>query len=100
MTGDILKTLSSEELRDDLGIDNLRHRRDIGEAIQRLIAATSPVTVDALPEHGRILDHLSNVRSSSTVLHMSFKEPSVLPSLTLEQQTCSHCDSSVPCFNL
>jgi SAM domain (Sterile alpha motif) len=62
INGAVLKTLTSEELRDDLQVTNLRHRRDLGLAIQRLIAATTPATVDALPEHGRILDHLSNVR--------------------------------------
>lgn len=61
--GPLLKTLTSEDLRDDLNITNLRHRRDIGHAIATLVEATSPVTVDALPEHGRILDHLSNIRT-------------------------------------
>jgi uncharacterized membrane protein YidH (DUF202 family) len=60
---DVLKTLTSEELRDDLGITNLRHRRDILDAVRRLVSATASVKVDALPEHGRILDHLSNVRT-------------------------------------
>lgn len=63
INGNVLKTLTSEELRDDLGITNLRHRRDIGDAIQRLVAATDAATVDALPEHGRVLDHLSNIRT-------------------------------------
>lgn len=61
VNGAVLKTLTSEELRDDLNITNLRHRRDLGHAIQRLVAATTPVAVAPLPEHGRILDHLSNV---------------------------------------
>lgn len=78
--GLVLKTLTSEELRDDLNITNLRHRRDIGHAIARLVEATSPVTVDALPEHGRILDHLSNIRtvfypSSFLRLNFFFKNP-------------------------
>lgn len=63
INGEVLKTLTSEELRDDLGITNLRHRRDILDAVQRLVNATKTVSVDALPEHGRILDHLSNVRT-------------------------------------
>lgn len=61
INGAVLKTLTSEELRDDLNITNLRHRRDLGHAIQRLVEATTPVAVAPLPEHGRILDHLSNV---------------------------------------
>lgn len=61
INGAVLKTLTSEELRDDLNITNLRHRRDLGHAIQRLVAATTPVAIAPLPEHGRILDHLSNV---------------------------------------
>jgi uncharacterized membrane protein YidH (DUF202 family) len=60
---EVLKTLTSEELRDDLGVTNLRHRRDILDAVRRLVSATASVKVDALPEHGRILDHLSNVRT-------------------------------------
>lgn len=61
--GQVLKTLTSEELRDDLGVTNLRHRRDILDAIRMLIANTQSATVEGLPEHGRILDHLSNVRT-------------------------------------
>lgn len=71
ITGDVLRTLTSDELRDDLGVRHLRHRRDLLDGIAALLvrdaeARTSPTTadaVDALPEHGRILDHLSNVRS-------------------------------------
>ncbi|GAB0490861.1 hypothetical protein MMPV_002099 [Pyropia vietnamensis] len=71
ITGDVLRTLTSDELRDDLGVRHLRHRRDLLDAISALLtrdaeARSSPTTteaVDALPEHGRILDHLSNVRS-------------------------------------
>lgn len=63
INGAVLKTLTSEELRDDLGVVNLRHRRDLIDAIERLIADSEPVVMDPLPEHGRILDHLSNVRS-------------------------------------
>lgn len=71
ISGDVLRTLTSDELRDDLGVRHLRHRRDLLDAIAALLvrdaeARSSPTTaeaVDALPEHGRILDHLSNVRS-------------------------------------
>lgn len=63
VNGEILRTLTSEELRDDLHVVNLRHRRDLLNAIQRLIDATVPGNVESLPEHGRILDHLSNVRT-------------------------------------
>lgn len=71
ITGDVLRTLTSDELRDDLGVRHLRHRRDLLDAISALLtrdaelrsSPTVPDVVDALPEHGRILDHLSNVRS-------------------------------------
>lgn len=63
VNGEVLKTLTSEELRDDLHVVSLRHRRSLLDAIQRLVTATSQVKVDSLPEHGRILDHLSNVRT-------------------------------------
>mmetsp|Transcript_10474 Transcript_10474/g.31999 ORF Transcript_10474/g.31999 Transcript_10474/m.31999 type:complete len:288 (-) Transcript_10474:781-1644(-) len=59
--GDILLTLTSEEMRDDLGIHNLRHRRELLDAINVFVNAKSQV--EMLPEHGRILDHLSNVRT-------------------------------------
>lgn len=62
VNGDILRTLTSEELRDDLAVTNLRHRRDILDAIQRL-KSTQDHPPEPLPEHGRILDHLSNVRT-------------------------------------
>lgn len=60
INGAVLKTITSEELRDDLYVTNLRHRRDILDAIAVLFPASSK---ERLPEHGRILDHLSNVRT-------------------------------------
>lgn len=61
----VLKTLTSEELRDDLSVTNLRHRRQLLDAIAKLAAEDTCSTKkkDPLPEHGRILDHLSNVRT-------------------------------------
>jgi len=56
---DILRSLTSEELRDDLGVVNLRHRRNILYEISLL----GEPPRDTLPEHGRILNHLSNVRT-------------------------------------
>ena len=61
--GEVLKTLTSEELREDLKVENLRDRRDILNATQKLTMATKAVPTEGLPEHGRILDHLSNVRT-------------------------------------
>lgn len=63
INGAVLKTLTSEELRDDLGVVNLRHRRDLLDAIAKLVSADATLRKDPLPEHGRILDHLSNVRT-------------------------------------
>lgn len=62
--GRMLRSLTSQELRDDLKVTSLHHRRVIGEAISKL-PTTTPVSdrLDRLPEHGRILDHLSNVRT-------------------------------------
>lgn len=59
--GDILKTLTSEELRDDLNVTNLRNRREILHAIMEI--SQQEEEIEGLPEHGRILDHLSNVRT-------------------------------------
>lgn len=63
VNGAILITLTSDELRDDLDIKNLRHRRDLLSAISRLPRDDSHSNTQNLPEHGRILDHLSNVRT-------------------------------------
>lgn len=59
----VLKTLTSEELRDDLTVTNLRHRRDLLDAVAKLVSEDTSVKKEPLPEHGRILDHLSNVRT-------------------------------------
>jgi len=61
--GQVLKTLDSEELRDDLGVINLRHRRDLLDGIHKLVQEDSEMHKAPLPEHGRILSHLSNVRT-------------------------------------
>lgn len=63
INGAVLKTLTSEELRDDLTVTNLRHRRDLLDAIAKLVADDATIKKEPLPEHGRILDHLSNVRT-------------------------------------
>lgn len=58
----MLKGLSNVELKNDLGIGVLRHRREILKAI----ASIQPESGDngnAVPEFGRILVHLSNVRT-------------------------------------
>jgi len=69
ITGQILHTLTSIELRDDLHITNLSHRRSILKEISELSSRSNTKQnlqtshADSLPEHGRILDHLSNVRT-------------------------------------
>mmetsp|Transcript_16042 Transcript_16042/g.34739 ORF Transcript_16042/g.34739 Transcript_16042/m.34739 type:complete len:237 (+) Transcript_16042:351-1061(+) len=73
VNGEILRTLSSEELRDDLGVQNLKHRRDILDGINELVRETASVQRDALPEHGRILDHLSNVRTYHSWLRIGIQ---------------------------
>lgn len=61
--GEVLLSLSSEELRDDLLVCNLRHRRKILNEIRILRDQTGDGKPKPLPEHGRILDHLSNTRT-------------------------------------
>lgn len=64
--GRMLRSLSSQELRDDLHVKSLRDRRVILQAVAKLSASDDDLVVDIcdkLPEHGRILDHLSNVRT-------------------------------------
>lgn len=109
--GQLLRTLTSTELRDDLSVINLQHRRTILSNIQALPSLTSPPTPpasisnssssnsfkpsiapfrlsnaiynynhkmqinpsDKLPEHGRILDHLSNVRTYHSWLRVGIQ---------------------------
>ncbi|GAB0491110.1 hypothetical protein MMPV_002358 [Pyropia vietnamensis] len=72
VSGVILRSLTSEDLRDELGVRPLRHRRALLSAIDQLNndeAAGTPQaaqvagTFSAIPEFGRILTHLSNVRT-------------------------------------
>lgn len=63
--GRVLQSLTSEELRDDLGVTKLSERHRLLSLLdkmqlERLVSESSP---NLLPEHGRILDHLSNVRT-------------------------------------
>lgn len=82
--GVLLVTLTTTELRDDLGVTNLHHRRRIMESIdgiknEKQGEATSATASDKggipasdkLPEHGRILDHLSNVRTYHSWLRVA-----------------------------
>lgn len=80
--GVLLLSLTSAELRDDLKVSNLHHRRRIIEAVegvrnQKQGEATGSgsenavQTADKLPEHGRILDHLSNVRTYHSWLRVA-----------------------------
>lgn len=73
--GVLLLSLTSTELRDDLKVTDFQHRRQILEAIdvlkkdERKKALRSESNGDdaqqseKMPEHGRILDHLANVRT-------------------------------------
>lgn len=64
--GRMLRSLTSQELRDDLHVQSLRDRRVILQAVAELSQSDNKPGVDSsdkLPEHGRILDHLSNVRT-------------------------------------
>lgn len=63
IAGEMLASLSNAELRDDLGIKNLRHRREILSAIARAQTDVDDDGGSNLPEFGRILVHLSNVRN-------------------------------------
>jgi len=61
--GKTLKTITAKELREDIGVRNPKHRGDILTALKKLVNETKPVTVQPLPEMGRILSLLSNVRT-------------------------------------
>lgn len=60
LSGRTLHSLSNAELRDDLGIHVLRHRREILSAFSTL---HPPANTTSVPEFGRILVHLSNERT-------------------------------------
>ncbi|OSX78750.1 hypothetical protein BU14_0099s0016 [Porphyra umbilicalis] len=72
VSGVILRSLTTEDLRDELGVKPLRHRRALIAAIDHLnseeTAGTPHAglvtgTFSALPEFGRMLTHMSNVRT-------------------------------------
>jgi len=56
----LLKSLSLKDLRDELGVTNMSDRRRIFNGILMLLSRD--VDKYALPEDGRILTHLFNVR--------------------------------------
>lgn len=60
VTGNTLISLSAIELRKTLGVEKLRDRRAILDAIVYLQEQLNPLGNYTLPEDGRILTHLSN----------------------------------------
>lgn len=60
VTGDVLMSLTSAELRDTLGVAKLKDRRTVMDAVDYLREQWDPKLAYALPEDGRILTHLSN----------------------------------------
>jgi uncharacterized membrane protein YidH (DUF202 family) len=71
VAGEMLHTLSNVELRDDLGIKCLRHRREILRAIA--LYQTQDKQRTLVPEFGRILLHLSNVRNFHSWISLGFQ---------------------------
>jgi len=72
VSGVILRSLTTEDLRDELGVKPLRHRRALIAAIDQLNSEETAGTPHAgqvtgtcssLPEFGRMLTHMSNVRT-------------------------------------
>lgn len=75
IAGETLYSLTSRDLRDDVGIRNLSHRRRLMEEIARLRTRVRPVPSRVfLPEFGRILDHLSNVRTFHSWLRVGVQQ--------------------------
>lgn len=60
VTGSVLLSLTSAELRDALGVAKLKDRRIVMDAIAYLKEQIDPMRCYVLPEDGRILTHLSN----------------------------------------
>lgn len=58
-----LAKLSNAELRDDLHVRPLRHRRELQRALRALHPSEAHAARSGVPEFGRILVHLSNVRT-------------------------------------
>ncbi|KAA8494218.1 hypothetical protein FVE85_4193 [Porphyridium purpureum] len=72
--GAILTTLSTEELRDELHVCNLKHRRDLLAAIDLLVDQSGMVAPrETPPEDGWILNHLSNVRTYHSWLRLGIQ---------------------------
>ncbi|KAK1865051.1 hypothetical protein I4F81_007586 [Pyropia yezoensis] len=83
VSGVILRSLTSEDLRDELGVRPLRHRRAFLAAIDQLNdeeAAGTPHaghvggTFSSLPEFGRVLTHLSNVRTAHSWCRLAVQQ--------------------------
>lgn len=90
--GHLLRTLTPQDLRDELAVSNFAHRRILVDAISKLPPPPTPPARDVddraapdpdaptpaipllpnrIPEHGRILDHLSNVRTYHSWLRVA-----------------------------
>lgn len=63
VTGDIMLSLNSAELRKTLGVKNIAHRRAILDGISFLRQKVGIESKIVLPEDGRILNHLANERT-------------------------------------
>ncbi|KAJ8907353.1 hypothetical protein NDN08_007467 [Rhodosorus marinus] len=61
--GRTLKTITPQELREEIGITSPKHRRDILRRLDGLIMSTGCAHLDPIPEVGRVLSLLSNVRT-------------------------------------
>mmetsp|Transcript_3846 Transcript_3846/g.5437 ORF Transcript_3846/g.5437 Transcript_3846/m.5437 type:complete len:298 (+) Transcript_3846:838-1731(+) len=61
--GRTLKTITPQELREEIGVTSPKHRRDILRRLDGLIMSTGCAHLDPLPEVGRVLSLLSNVRT-------------------------------------
>lgn len=63
ISGELLPSLENIELRDGLGVTKLRHRREIMKGVHSLCGTSSDRKQRFVPEFGRILIHLSNMRT-------------------------------------
>uniref|UniRef100_A0A7S3EMN2 SAM domain-containing protein n=2 Tax=Rhodosorus marinus TaxID=101924 RepID=A0A7S3EMN2_9RHOD len=61
--GRTLKTITQQELREEIGVTIPKHRSDILRRLDGLIMSTSRAQLDPIPEIGRVLSLLSNVRT-------------------------------------
>lgn len=73
VSGELLPSLENVALREELGIEKLRHRREILKGVRALREDGDSREGRYVPEFGRILIHLSNMRTLHSWVRVGFQ---------------------------